>query len=158
MARCGRCWVLQAWPSTSGWLANWHLLLPTCHQPRPFTGFPARAVGPQHANLSRSAGLGQVGLPGAVTQVLGWQLPSTVTTVPDGKAARDICRQALQKAASRAPCSGHSGKAAPSGTPRRRTVVPAAPNLVISRQDIDVLVLDTKWKLLDAAQNTSTGK
>lgn len=47
--------------------------------------------------------------------------------IPDGKAVRDICRQALHKAAYRASRAGHSGKAAPSGAPRRRTVVPAAP-------------------------------
>ncbi|WAH63899.1 5-methylcytosine restriction system specificity protein McrC [Xanthomonas hortorum] len=32
------------------------------------------------------------------------------------------------------------------------------PDMVIGRQGIDVLVLDNKWKLLDAGQNTSTGK
>ncbi|MEA9826665.1 hypothetical protein VDG09_03170 [Xanthomonas campestris pv. raphani] len=32
------------------------------------------------------------------------------------------------------------------------------PDMVISRQGIDVLVLDNKWKLLDAGQNTSTSK
>lgn len=32
------------------------------------------------------------------------------------------------------------------------------PDMVISRQGIDVLVLDTKWKLLDAGQDTSAGK
>lgn len=32
------------------------------------------------------------------------------------------------------------------------------PDMVISRQGIDVLVLDAKWKLLDAGQDTSAGK